>query len=281
MTPVRVSSLDYMKTMKIRLIAGRDFSEYDNDKAPQVIIVNQTFARNFFRGEDPIGKKILLTYNFASGTPTREVVGVVGDVKYSGLGSASAPEVYLPESQIMTGTMTVVVRASGNPDTLVPDLRNAVRSLDKQVPLRDVKTLDDYVSDSVATPRFDTLLLGIFAGVALLLTSVGLYGVVSYSVAQRTREIGIRVALGAQRGDISRMVIRQGILLGLIGVVAGLMGAFALRHVIASWLYGVGPTDIGLLMGIALLLIGIAFCASYAPAIRATKVDPLIALRNE
>ena len=280
-TPVRISSLDYMQTMRIRLLAGRDFTQRDDDKAPQVVIINQTLARNFFGGENPIGKRILLTYNFASGTPTREVVGVVGDVKYSGLGTASAPEVYLPESQIMTGAMTVVVRTVGEPDSLVPDLRNAVRSLDKQVPLRDVKTLDDYVSDSVATPRFDTLLLGIFAAVALFLTSVGLYGVVSYSVAQRTREIGIRVALGAQRRDISRMVIRQGILLGIIGSVAGLVGAFALRHLIASWLYGVGPADVGVLIAIAFLLIGIAFCASYAPAVRATKVDPIIALRDE
>jgi putative ABC transport system permease protein len=281
MTPVRVSSPSYMQTMRIRLIAGRDFTQRDDDKAPPVVIINQTLARNFFGGQNPIGQRLLLTYNFANGTPTREIVGVVGDVKYSGLGTASAPEVYLPESQVMTGIMTVVVRTVGEPDSLVPELRSAVRSLDKQVPLRDIKTLDDYVSDSVATPRFDTLLLGIFAAVALFLTSVGLYGVVSYSVAQRTREIGIRVALGAQRRDISRMVIRQGILLGIIGVVAGLAGAFALRHMIASWLYGVGPADISVLIGIAFLLIAIAFCASYAPAIRATKVDPIIALRDE
>lgn len=280
-TPVRVSSLDYLQTMKIRLIAGRDFSERDTDKAPPVMIINQSLARNYFSGEDPIGKHIALTYNFASGTPTREIVGVVGDVKYGGLGTASAPEVYLPEAQIMTGTMSVVVRTMVDPDSLIPELRASVRSLDKQVPLRDVKTLDEYVSDSVATPRFDTLLLTIFAVVALVLTAVGLYGVVSYSVAQRRREIGIRVALGAQRHDISRMVIKQGIVLGVIGVAAGLAGAFTLKRVMSSWLYGLTSNDVVVLIGVALLLVAIAFCASYVPALRASRVDPIIALRQE
>lgn len=281
LTPVRIIAVDYMQTMRIRLIGGRDFNQRDNDQATPVIIINQTFARNFFGQEDPIGKRVLLSYNFGSGTPTREIVGVVGDVKYRGLASVSAPEVYVPESQIMTGIMTVAVRSVVDPDSLVPELRTAVHSIDKQVPLLDVKTLDDYVSDSVATPRFDTLLLGIFAIVALFLTTVGLYGVISYSVAQRTREIGIRVALGAQRYDISRMVIRQGLLLGLIGVVAGLAGAFTLRQMISSWLYGVVPADVSVLIGIAFLLIGVTFCASYAPAVRATKVDPIVALRTE
>jgi putative ABC transport system permease protein len=278
---VRISSLDYMKTMRIRLIAGRDFSQRDDDKAPGVIIINQTIARNFFPGENPIGKHVTLTTNFGGGTPAREVVGVVGDVKSGGLGAASAPEIYLPELQIMTGNMAVVVRTVVEPENMVSQLRNEVSGIDKEVPLRDIKTLDAYVSDSVAAPRFDTLLMLIFAAVALVLTSVGLYGVVSYSVAQSTREIGIRVALGAQRSDISRMVIRQGVVLGGIGVAAGLVGAFALRRMIASWLYGVGSTDIGVLIGIGFLLMAIAFFASYAPAIRATKVDPVIALRQE
>ena len=280
-TPVRVSALDYMQTMKIRLIAGREFSTRDDDRSPPVIIINQTLARTFFPGEDPIGKQMSLNYNFASGTPAREIVGVVGDVKYNGLGRASAAEVYLPESQIMTGTMAVVVRSIVDPESLIPELRSAVRTLDKQVPLRDIKTLDSYVSDSVATPRFDTLLLSIFALVALILTSVGLYGVVSYSVAQRTREIGIRVALGAQPRQISVMVIRQGIVLGVVGVAAGLAGSFALKQIVSAWLYGVGAADIGVLIGIAGLLILTAFGASYIPALRATKVDPVIALRQE
>jgi putative ABC transport system permease protein len=278
---VRISSLDYMKTMRIRLTAGRDFSQRDDDKAPAVIIINQTIANNFFHGENPVGKRVTLTTNFGGGTPAREVVGVVGDVKSGGLGAASAPEVYLPELQIMTGNMAVVVRTSVEPESIVSQMRNEVRAIDKQVPLRDIKTLDAYISDSVAAPRFDTLLMLIFAAVALVLTSVGLYGVVSYSVAQSTREIGIRVALGAQRRDISRMVIKQGVVLAGIGVVAGLAGAFALRRMIATWLYGVAPTDVGVLVGIGFLLMAIAFFASYAPALRATRVDPVIALRQE
>lgn len=278
---VRISSLDYMQTMRIRQIAGRDFNQHDDDKAPPVVIINQTLARNFFPGENPVGRHLTLSTNLGGGTPAREIVGVVGDVKNGGLSVASAPEVYLPESQIMTGNMAVVVRTVVDPENMVSQLRSEVRSLDKEVPLRDVKTLDAYVSDSIAAPRFDTLLMVIFASVALVLTSVGLYGVVSYSVAQRTREIGIRVALGAQRRDIYRMVIRQGIVLACIGVAVGLAGALSLRRIISSWLYGVGPTDVGVLISIGFLLMIIAFCASYVPAIRATKVDPVIALRQE
>jgi predicted permease len=278
---VRISSPDYIKTMHIRLIAGRDFTPRDDDKAPPVIIVNQTLAHKFFPNENPVGRHLTLSTNLGPGTPVREIIGVVGDVKYGGLNVASSPEVYLPEPQIMTGNMALVVRTLVEPENIVSQLRGEVRALDKEVPLRDIKTLDAYVSDSVAAPRFDTLLMVIFAAVALVLTSVGLYGIVSYSVAQRTREIGIRVALGAQHQDILRMVIRQGITLACIGVAVGLAGAVALRKMISSWLYGVSPTDIGVLIGIGLLLMFIAFCASYIPALRAARVDPIIALRQE
>jgi predicted permease len=278
---VRISSPDYMQTMRIRLIAGRDFTQRDDEKSPPVIIINHTLAHDFFPNENPVGRHLTLSTNLGSGTPVREIVGVVGDVKNGGLSEASAPEVYLPEQQIMTGNMAVVVRTLVDPENMVSQLRSEVRALDKEVPLRDVKTLDAYLSDSVAAPRFDTVLMVIFAVVALVLTSVGLYGVISYSVAQRTREIGIRVALGAQRRDISRMVIRQGIALACIGVALGLAGAFALRKMISSWLFGVSSTDIGVLFGIAFLLMLIAFCASYIPAKRATQVDPIIALRQE
>jgi predicted permease len=278
---LRVSSSGYLQTMGIRLISGREFTLHDDEKATPVAIINQTLAHRYIGDGDPVGRRIQLGTNIGAGTPMLTIVGVAGDVKYGGLSVASTPEVYLPESQVMVATMAIVVRTSVDPETTVALLRDQVRSLDKEVPLRDVKTLEGYLSDSVAAPRFDTLLLGIFAAVALVLTSVGLYGVVSYSVAQRTREIGIRVALGAQRHDISRMVIKQGIILGAVGAAAGWAGAFALKRLISSWLYGVGSGDVMVLVGVAFLLVGIAFCASYVPALRATRVDPIIALRQE
>ena len=274
--------LNYFHTMGIPLVKGRDFTAHDDLKSTPVCIINETLARKYFPGEDPLGKRIKPTLSVDNNPPPmREIVGVVGDVKHRNLSAESGPEVYVPHAQVPFSTMAVIVRTETEPQSITAAVQREVRSLDKDLPLINVRTLDEYVSTSVERPRFNTLLLGIFAAVALILTAVGLYGVLAYTVAQRTHEIGIRMALGAQTRNVLRLVIGQGMLLALIGIGTGLAVAWMVTRLLASLLYGISARDPVTFAGVALLLSAVALLACYIPARRATRVDPVIALRYE
>ena len=280
----RIIESHYFDTMGIRLLQGRTFTPRDEQGEPPVAVVNETFARQIFKGENPLGRRIKPNISFGDRTdaPMREVVGVTADVKSSSIGGNIVPEVYAPQTPTdFIGEMAIVVRTGIDPNTLVPAMRSLVSSMDKDLPLREVKTLEQYVSGSISAPRFEAVLLGTFAVLAFVLTTIGLYGVISYSVAQRTREMGIRIALGAQRASISHMVMREGALLVLIGITAGLMASFLTVRLIRGLLYGIAATDPATFIAVPLVLLGVALLACYIPARRAMRVDPIIALRYE
>jgi putative ABC transport system permease protein len=272
----------YFKTLGVSMLKGREFTERDNKGAPPVIIVNQAFAQKFFPGEDPLRKRIKPGISTDEDKPAmREIVGVVSDVRNRNLSSELRPGYFLPAAQIPFNQMTLLVRTTNDPHSLITAVQNEVHAMDKEVPVFNVKTMDEYISATVASPRFNATLLMIFAAVALILTIVGLYGVMSYSVAQRTNEIGIRMALGAQTRDVLRLIVSQGFKLVLLGLAIGLVGAFALTRVIASLLFGVTTKDPLTFAAVAGLLALVALLACYIPARRATRLDPLHALRYE
>ena len=278
----RATGLNYFRTMGIPLLAGRDFSERDDKKSTAVIIVNEAFAQKFFPGEDAIGKHIKPGISTDETKPVwREIIGVVGNVKHLRLGAAPDPEYYVPHAQLPFDSMTIVVKTDGDPRGLISAVQSEVRTLDRDLPVYSVKTLEEYVAGAVAQPRFNTLLLASFAALALILTAVGLYGVMSYSVTQRSHEIGIRMALGARQQDVLKMVVRQGMTLTAVGLSVGLVGAYFLTRLMATLLFGVSATDPITFATIAVLLSGVALGACLVPARRATKVDPMIALRYE
>jgi putative ABC transport system permease protein len=278
----RTVSLDYFRAMGIRLVKGRDFNEHDTYDAPAVIIINEAYAERFFPGEDPIGKRVRPGMSVEPGKkPWREIVGVVGNVRFRGLKKDFAPEYYVPESQMPMDSMTLVVKTASDPHGIVSAVREEVRNMDKDLPLYNIQTMDQYLSAAAAQPRLITLLLVIFAGLALALTAIGLYGVMSYSVAQRTHEIGIRMALGARPTDVLRLVVKQGMTLAGIGVGIGLITAFLATRLMASLLFGISAEDPLTFAAIALIIAGVALVACFVPARRATKVDPMVALRYE
>jgi putative ABC transport system permease protein len=273
----RVSS-QYLNVMGIRLLKGRGLNEGDTAEAPGVALVNEAMARKYFPGEDPLGKRIVLDR-----TPPRalEIVGVVADLRYVTPELAPFPEIYASYLADPWHHMSLAVRASGDPARLVSAVRAELLKMDRDVPLANVKTMEQYVADSVSPQRFSASLLTLFACAALALAALGVYGVVSGSVAQRTREIGIRVALGARGRDVLRMVVWQGMWLALAGVAVGLAASLALTRLMSGLLYGVSATDPLTFAAVSLLLAAVALLACLVPARRATKVDPMVALRYE
>jgi putative ABC transport system permease protein len=277
------TGVGYFRTMGIPIIKGRDFDDRDRHGSTPVIIITETFARKHFPNEDPIGKRVHPGISSIEGEDStmREIIGVVGDVRNRGLNTEPRAAYYVPQTQIPFSQMVSVVKTTTEPRSLIPAVTKEVSAMDQDVPLFEVKTMEEYMSASVAAPRFNSTLLSIFAAVALVLTVVGLYGVMSYSVAQRTNEIGIRLALGAQARDVMMMIVRQGSKLILIGLAIGLVGAYAATRLLASLLFGVTAKDPFTFAAVALLLALVALFACYLPAWRATKVDPMEALRCE
>jgi putative ABC transport system permease protein len=273
---------EYFRTMEMPLLAGRDFTVQDKDGAPLVGIVNQSFVNEFFDGESPIGARVRWARDQQITWIT--IVGVVGDVKYFGLNQPEQSALYTPYGQsgrAWKRWMNLVVRSQADSAAVTQDVKARVWKVDSQIPLNRVRTMTEIVGASMATERFNMLMLGIFAAVALVLAASGIYGVIAYSVAQRTHEIGIRVALGAQVRDVLRMVIAQGMKLTLIGVGIGLVAAFALTRLLQNLLFGVSTSDPLTFSVIAILLSLVALLACSIPARRATKVDPMVALRYE
>jgi putative ABC transport system permease protein len=270
---------DYFRTMGIPLLTGRTFTEQDKTDSPPVVIISETLARRNFPGEDPLGRRLILDDE----KPAYEIVGIVGDVRHEGLEKETYPGYYLSFYQAPERQVNLMVRSAPtvDPSGLQLAVRNVIKEMDKEQLVWETKTMEQLRAESVARRRFNMMLLGLFAALALLLAAVGIYGVMSYSVTQRTHEIGIRLALGAQTGDVLKMVVRQGMTLALIGVALGLLTALAVTRVMASLLYGVTATDALTYAGVSVLLAGIALLACLIPARRATRVDPMVALRYE
>ena len=274
------ATTDYFSTMKIPIIRGRFFDDRDTMESQPVAIIDETMARKYWPDEDPVGKRI--TFQSRDGNPIwREIVGIVGHVKHKGLEGESRVQYYIPHSQVQNSEMNLVVRTTTDPASLTGAVRGAISGLDKDLPVFRVKTMEQFVMDSMATRRFAMTLVGIFASVALALAGVGLYGVLSYSITQRSHEIGVRMALGARAADVLRLVVGQGMLLALAGVVLGSAAAFLLTRLMANLLFNVTPSDPLTFATIAFLLTLVALLACFVPALRATKVDPIEALRYE
>ena len=269
---------DYFKSMGIPLIRGRLFTEHDNSKSQRVAIINETMARTYFADDDPIGKSLDLSQGPETSS---EIVGIVGDVKQYGLNQPSPLQTYESYLQMPFSGMTVVVRTQGPPEMLSDTIRREVLSIDKEQPVSRVRTLEQIISSSVAQQRFLMFLLGIFAGVAMILAAVGLYGVMSYAVTQRTHEIGIRMALGADSSNVLRLIVGHGMMLALIGIAIGLAGSFAVTRAMSTLLFGISATDAITFGGISVLLAVVALVSCLAPAYRAIRVDPMVALRHE
>ncbi len=269
---------DYFKAMDIGLVKGRLFTDRDDAQNSPVIIVSELFARRMFPNEDPLGKRIR---SWRDENKLREIVGVVRDVHHQGLEDGPSSLVYIPHRQDAWGSLTMVVRTAGDPAAMTNAVRQAFRTVDNETPISNVQTLQKVWADSTARQRFGTWMLGLFAALALCLAGIGIYGVISFSVAQRTHEIGIRIALGARRGDVLKLVLRRGMILTLLGLTLGLSASFGLTRLMSGLLYGVSVTDPLTFALIALLLMVVALLACWIPAQRATKVDPIIALRYE
>ena len=273
-----IISPEFFNVMGTSLVRGRMFTERDHAGTAPVAIINESLAQRYFQGQDPIGKRIDFNWNTEG---TQEIIGIVHDVKQYGLDLPTAPTIYVPHLQRPESEMTVVVRSQVTPASLVGAMRQHLLALDKDQALARVRTMEQVVAESIAQRRVILMVFGVFAVLALLLSVVGLYGTMAYRVTLRTREIGVRMALGAQRADILRLVVKGGMVICLIGVAIGLVGALALTRLLTSFLYEVTPTDVTTFASVSLCLITVGGIACYIPARRATKVDPLIALRYE
>jgi putative ABC transport system permease protein len=271
----------YFETMGVTLLRGRDFTDHDMADQLQVCIINETTMRDFFHGVDPIGKRIKLGSTDEK-TPWFTVVGVARDVRGYALEMKPRPQAYRPVEQDTENMMTIVIRAEATPaSTLERTIRAEIKSIDPALPPANFRTMESLVATALARPRFSALLLGLFAVTALLLTVVGLYGVVAYTVSQRTQEIGVRIALGASRRDVFALVIRQGMTPAVIGLAVGALCALALTRSLATQLYGVKPADLPTFACVSLILLLAAFAACWLPARHATKIDPIVALRHD
>jgi putative ABC transport system permease protein len=281
--PIRIVATDYFKAMGIPVRQGRVFDHTDRWESAPVVIVNDRFVTKYFPGQNAIGKRIMPGFAAdESGEKMREIVGVVGNVKHLALKNDDSPEMYLPQTQMPFGVTSLVVRTSvSNPAALTSAVRRELAAMDSSIPLTSVRVFDEYLSRSLARPRFNALLLSIFAGVALVLTAIGIYGVMAYSVTQRTNEIGIRIALGAAQSSIFRLVVGQAMSLVAISVGIGVVGAFAATRLLSSLLFGVSAWDPITFGAIVLLISVVAFLAAWLPARRAMRVNPIIALRAE
>jgi len=273
-------SPDYFRATGIPIVKGRDFTVQDRNGALPVAVISETMAHRFFGGEDPIGLHIRRG-DSEDNKPWMTIIGIAGDVRRYGLAERLRPEIYYPYLQQPEAAMALVVRTAADPLSITPSVRREVLAVDKDQPIYDIKTMDSLLAQSIASNRLSVWLLGLFAALALLLASIGIYGVIAYSVTQRTHEIGIRMALGASQRDVLKLVIGQGMILTLVGIAIGLVGAFALTRLMASLLFTVSATDPVTFAGISALLAFVALVACYIPARRAMKVDPMIALRHE
>jgi len=273
------ASPNFCKTMEIPILLGRDLSVHDDANAPKVAVINQAMARRYFPDQDPVGKRFW--FAGAQEGPPLEIVGVARDAKYTSMRRNIQPTIYTPYAQENIGQVNFSVRVSGDVFAMIPSIRDAVREIDSNLPLYDLTTQTALADASVAEERLFATLSSFFGLLALLLGCVGLYGVMSYGVARRTNEIGIRMALGATSLRVTRMVMLETMILVLIGVVIGVGGALAVTRFIASMLFGLKPTDAVTIVGAALLMIAVAAVAGYLPARRAALVDPMVALRDE
>ena len=275
----RLITPGYFEAMKIPLLEGRALTSQDRAETPPVLVVNDSFARRFFPGQRALGKRIGLEDD--GKLRWAEIIGIVGNVKHQKLDAEIKPEMFEPYLQSPRRFMTLVVRTAGEPTAMVSAIREEVLALDRDQPVFEIQTMVKRVAESVTRSRFVTLLLGIFAALALALAAVGIYGVMAYSVTRRRKEIGIRMALGARRGDVLKLVVREGMTLASIGLTLGLIASFGLTRIIANLLFGIGPTDSLTLASVSLLLGSVAFLACCVPALRASRVDPMITLRAE
>ena len=273
-------SPDYFRVMRIPLLRGRFFSEQDSPSKPNVAIISETLARRYFENQDPIGRQMRFGFPPNSDVP-REIIGVVGDLRDEALSRKPGPMMYVPFAQAPLYGGEVVVRSSSSVSSVAAGIRQTVRAIDKDLPVTDVGSFPEAVGASLEQERFRTLLMSTFSGIALILAAVGIFGVISYSASQRTHEIGIRMALGAQRGNVLRLILGQGTKLALLGLGAGVAAALPLTHLMAGLLYGVSATDPLTFGAVGIVLLGVAVSACYIPARRAMRVDPMVALRHE
>src|SRR5262245_33670039 len=271
----------YFSTLGAPLLSGRFFTERDDDKATEVVIINDTLAKQYFPGVDPVGKRLKIGGPERPNNTWMTIAGVVGDINYSGLDAPPEPVVYLPFRQATTNNQYVAIRTSTNPRSFERAVRAVVADLDKDLPLVNLRTMDELMTEAVAPPRFRTILVSLFAVVGLLLAAIGIYGVMAYAVTERTHELGVRIALGADRGTVLRIVLGEAAWLAACGVGLGVAGALGATRLIQTLLFGVTPTDALTFAAIAMLLTATALLASYIPARRATRVDPMVALRYE
>jgi putative ABC transport system permease protein len=277
---------EYFHLLEIPVLWGRLFNDGDDEHAPLVAVINQAMARTYWRGEDPLGKRLRLGRGRAGvGLPPSKtwitIVGVIADARTESLANASVPQIYLSLYQETPKELAVFLRGDLKPSAIPEEVRAMVQSVNPELPVYGAQTLDDAVSASLAERRFSMEMVACFAATALLLAALGIYGVISYIVSERTQEIGIRLALGARRGTILQMVLRQGLGLAMAGAALGLVGSVIVSHLMAGLLYGVSPTDLLTFVGVTLVLTAVALAACYVPARRAMRVDPLVALRYE